>query len=161
MSFYQLLIPDTPIGALGLVADDQALQQLRFLGAAPAMAAGDSNPILELAAEEVGAYFAGTLRHFSVPLAPKGTAFQLAVWAQLSLIPYGETRSYGDIARALGQPGASRAVGLANNRNPLPLIVPCHRVIGADGSLVGFGGGLAIKQQLLALENPGPQLDLF
>jgi len=106
-------------------------------------------------------YFAGTRRHFALALAPRGTPFQLAVWQVLRAIPYGQTRSYGEIARGLGRPEAARAVGLANGANPLPIIVPCHRVIGADGSLTGFGGGLPIKRALLQLEGAACVSDLF
>ncbi|MGV2705456.1 UNVERIFIED_CONTAM: methylated-DNA--[protein]-cysteine S-methyltransferase [Aeromonas salmonicida] len=101
---------------------------------------------------EFAAYFAGRLQRFTLPLAAHGTAFQQAVWQALCDIPYGETCSYGDIARAIGKPAAVRAVGAANGRNPLSIIVPCHRVIGQNGSLTGYAGGLPIKQQLLALE---------
>lgn len=101
---------------------------------------------------EFSAYFTGRLQRFTLPLAAHGTAFQQAVWQALRDIPYGETRSYGDIARAIGKPSASQAVGAANGRNPLSIIVPCHRVIGQNGSLTGYAGGLPIKQQLLALE---------
>jgi methylated-DNA-[protein]-cysteine S-methyltransferase len=97
-------------------------------------------------------YFAGTRRTFDLPIAPRGTAFQLRVWNALRAIPYGSVCNYGDIARAIGQPGASRAVGQANGRNPLPIVVPCHRVIASDGSIGGYSGGLAIKHRLLALE---------
>jgi methylated-DNA-[protein]-cysteine S-methyltransferase len=101
---------------------------------------------------EFDAYFAGRLQRFTLPLAARGTAFQQAVWQALCEIPYGETRSYGEIARAIGKPSASRAVGAANGRNPLSIIVPCHRVIGQNGSLTGYAGGLPIKQELLRLE---------
>ncbi len=97
-------------------------------------------------------YFAGRLQRFTLPLAVRGTAFQQAVWQALCDIPYGETRSYGDIARAIGKPNAVRAVGAANGRNPLSIIIPCHRVIGQNGSLTGYAGGLPIKQALLTLE---------
>ncbi|MDX7856878.1 methylated-DNA--[protein]-cysteine S-methyltransferase [Aeromonas caviae] len=97
-------------------------------------------------------YFAGRLQRFTLPLAPRGTTFQQAVWQALCDIPYGETRSYGDIARAIGKPNAVRAVGAANGRNPLSIIIPCHRVIGQNGSLTGYAGGLPIKQALLTLE---------
>ena len=97
-------------------------------------------------------YFAGRLQRFTLPLAPRGTAFQQAVWQALCDIPYGETRSYGDIARSVGSPRGFRAVGMANNRNPISIIIPCHRIIGSDGKLVGFGGGLDIKEFLLGLE---------
>lgn len=102
---------------------------------------------------EFEAYFAGRLQRFTLPLAASGTAFQQAVWQALCDIPYGETRSYGDIARAIGKPNAMRAVGAANGRNPLSIIVPCHRVIGQNGSLIGYAGGLKIKKALLQLEN--------
>ncbi len=101
---------------------------------------------------EFEAYFAGRLQRFTLPLAARGTAFQQAVWRALCDIPYGETRSYGDIARAIGKPSAVRAVGAANGRNPLSIIIPCHRVIGQNGSLTGYAGGLPIKQALLTLE---------
>ncbi|ATM01080.1 methylated-DNA--[protein]-cysteine S-methyltransferase [Aeromonas bestiarum] len=101
---------------------------------------------------EFDAYFAGRLQRFTLPLAARGTAFQQAVWQALCDIPYGETRSYGEIARTIGKPSASRAVGAANGRNPLSIIVPCHRVIGQNGSLTGYAGGLPIKQELLRLE---------
>ena len=97
-------------------------------------------------------YFARERRSFDIALNLKGTPFQLSVWQELLRIPYGETRSYGEIARNLGKPGAARAVGMANNANPIPIIIPCHRVIGNDGSLVGFGGGLPTKRKLLAVE---------
>jgi methylated-DNA-[protein]-cysteine S-methyltransferase len=97
-------------------------------------------------------YFRGKRTAFDLRLHPKGTPFQLAVWKALAEIPYGQTRSYGDVARAVGRPSAVRAVGLANGRNPLPIVVPCHRVIGASGKLVGYGGGLAVKQALLDRE---------
>ena len=102
--------------------------------------------------EQFEAYFAGRLQRFTLPLAARGTAFQQAVWQALCDIPYGETRSYGDIARAIGKPSATRAVGAANRRNPLSIIVPCNRVIGQSGSLTGYAGGLPIKQALLHLE---------
>lgn len=108
--------------------------------------------LLWLAAAELGEYFAGRRRNFTLPLAPQGTEFQLRVWDELQRIPYGETRSYGEIARAIGQPRACRAVGMANNRNPIAILIPCHRVIGRDGSLTGYASGLAIKRQLLDLE---------
>jgi methylated-DNA-[protein]-cysteine S-methyltransferase len=103
-------------------------------------------------------YFAGERREFELDLAPSGTPFQLSVWRALCAIPYGETTSYGEIAVAAGQPGAARAVGGANNRNPIPIVIPCHRVIGASGSLTGYGGGLPRKRQLLALEAGVPAL---
>lgn len=103
---------------------------------------------------QLRAYFNGKLRRFDLPLDPQGTPFQLRVWKELQKIPYGETQSYLQIAQAIGKPTGSRAVGMANGRNPIPIVIPCHRVIGASGKLVGFGGGLPTKQRLLLLENP-------
>ena len=108
--------------------------------------------LLKEPAAQLTAYFKGTLRQFDVPVAPHGTSFQQQVWSALLQIPYGETLSYGELARRLGNPKAVRAVGLANGANPISVIIPCHRVIGSNGSLVGYGGGLATKQALLALE---------
>ncbi len=100
-------------------------------------------------------YFAGTRREFDLPLDLRGTPFQLAVWRELQRIPYGTTVSYGELARRIGRPGAARAVGMANHYNPVPILIPCHRVIGSDGNLVGFGGGLDMKRLLLDLESNG------
>ena len=105
---------------------------------------------------QLGEYFKGDRREFALPLAPRGTPFQRHVWQALQRIGYGETISYAQLATSIGRPSATRAVGAANGRNPLPIVVPCHRVIGADGSLTGFGGGLPIKQFLLALEGVLP-----
>jgi methylated-DNA-[protein]-cysteine S-methyltransferase len=110
---------------------------------------------------QLDAYFAGSLRDFDLPLAPEGTPFQLRVWNALREIPYGETISYGELARRLGNPSASRAVGLANGANPLPIVIPCHRVIGASGKLTGYGGGLPVKEKLLALERSALSPALF
>jgi methylated-DNA-[protein]-cysteine S-methyltransferase len=146
------LVESTPVGPLHLTAFEGALTGLRF-GSGPA--AGEraaDDPVLACAVSQLTAYFAGERRSFDLPLAPAGTAFQLAVWAALREIPYGTTVSYGGLARRLGSPSASRAVGLANGRNPIAIVVPCHRVIGADGSLTGFGGGMAAKRTLLDLE---------
>jgi methylated-DNA-[protein]-cysteine S-methyltransferase len=110
----------------------------------PARTAGLSRQLEE--------YFAGERREFDLTLAPEGTPFERSVWDELRRIPFGETRSYGEIARAIGRPSASRAVGRANGANPIPIVVPCHRVIGADGSLTGFGGGLEAKSRLLEIE---------
>jgi methylated-DNA-[protein]-cysteine S-methyltransferase len=125
---------------------------VRFGGAAgPVREPAD--PLVTLAAVELRRYFAGELTEFSVPMAPLGgTEFERAVWAYLSLIPYAETRTYGQVAAAVADPGAARAVGVACNRNPLPVLVPCHRVVGAGNKLVGFGGGLPRKRYLLELE---------
>jgi methylated-DNA-[protein]-cysteine S-methyltransferase len=113
---------------------------------------GGNDPVLTAAVTQLEDYFAGRRSHFELPLAPGGTDFQRAVWQALEGIPYGELRSYRDIATAIGRPNAVRAVGAANGRNPLPIVVPCHRVIGSDGSLTGFAGGLDVKKKLLQLE---------
>ena len=163
------LIP-SPVGALRLLADDDALCAVYFereerplpeLRALDLVREGATpHPVLEQAARELREYFAGQRQTFTVPLRPSGTPFQLAVWKGLLEIPYGETRSYGEQARALGCPDAVRAVGAANGRNPISIIVPCHRVIGSSGALTGYGGGLPHKRWLLAHERPGAQLDL-
>lgn len=111
----------------------------------------DAAPFAE-AKRQLADYFAGALTEFDLPLAPEGTEFQRRVWAELMRIPFGVTISYGELARRIGQPGSARAVGLANGRNPISIVVPCHRVIGANGKLVGYGGGLPRKQALLSLE---------
>ena len=138
----------TPIGPLTLEADENAVTAIRF-GAGGAQ---DASPLLDAAEAQLREYFAGARRTFDLPLAPHGTAFQQRVWAALRAIPYGETRTYGELAAAIDSPNASRAVGMANHRNPIPIIIPCHRVIGANGTLTGYAGGLEIKRRLLALE---------
>lgn len=157
----------SPIGDLILVAEDGALREIRFTAGPrpegpPDDAKEDRRP-LECAAAELGEYFAGVRREFDVPLAPQGTPFQERVWAALLEVGYGRTATYADIARAIGSPKSVRAVGLANGRNPIPIIIPCHRIIGSDGSLTGYGGGLEIKRKLLELEGamPGGTLGLF
>ena len=146
----------SPIGPLLLAGEGAALELLGFPAGSQARRADagwqrDDGAFPDVR-KQLDEYFAGKRREFDVQLAPRGTAFQLAVWEQLRGIPFGETCAYRDIARAIGKPLAVRAVGAANGRNPLPIIVPCHRVIGADGSLTGFGGGLPVKQFLLRLE---------
>jgi methylated-DNA-[protein]-cysteine S-methyltransferase len=143
---------DSPIGELLLVSDGRALTRLE-MGPRELPADGVRNPdALRGAEEQLEAYFAGELTEFDLPLAPRGTAFQRSVWAALLDIPYGETASYGEVAAAVGRPDSVRAVGATNGRNPIAVIVPCHRVIGADGTLVGYGGGLPRKRLLLELE---------
>lgn len=148
-------VVDSPVGPLTLAGNAEALTTVWFDGFPPAVAAGvarsDAGPF-RAAVEQLEAYFAGERHTFDLALAPTGTAFQLSVWRELLEIPYGETRSYGQLAVRLGSPGASRAVGLANGRNPLAIIVPCHRVIGADGTLTGYAGGMDRKRLLLDLE---------
>lgn len=138
-----------------LVEDDGHLVMAQFGARRDPAWRMEPGPLLRLARDQLREYFAGRRRDFDLPLAPRGTQFQLLVWRALRAIPYGETRSYGQIAAAAGNPRACRAVGLANNRNPIAIIVPCHRVIGADGSLTGYAAGLDIKARLLALEKTG------
>jgi methylated-DNA-[protein]-cysteine S-methyltransferase len=138
---------------LRLVASKSGLQALQFSPfGAPEGERNDTNKWMNQAAEELRAYFAGNLRVFSVPLDMQGTDFQLSVWNHLVKIPYGETRSYAQVAEAVGRPKAVRAVGAANGSNPIAIIVPCHRVIGSGGKLTGYGGGLPLKKRLLELE---------
>jgi methylated-DNA-[protein]-cysteine S-methyltransferase len=146
---------ETPIGTLRLVSNGDGLTSIEFPGRHGTIEEGDNqamDPVLAAAAEQLSEYFAGTRNDFQLPLNPGGTAFQQTVWSALAQIPYGELRSYKDIAETIGKPKAVRAVGAANGRNPLPIVVPCHRVIGSDGSLTGFAGGLPVKTQLLTLE---------
>ena len=148
-----VLFTHTPLGTMTLVETDGKLSELRFSERAQDGERLQSTPLLRKADRELTEYFSGARKAFSVPLAPRGTPFQRAVWDALITIPYGATASYGDIARQIGNPKAARAVGMANNRNPLPIFIPCHRVIGADGSMVGYGSGLDKKEFLLALES--------
>lgn len=146
---------DSPIGPLTAAADTDGLRWLLFpQNRHEPVREGwrrDAAPFAELR-RQLAAYFAGALRDFDLPLAPQGTPFQQSAWAALRAIPYGETRSYRDQALAIGNPKGMRAVGLANGRNPLPIVIPCHRVIGANGSMTGFGGGIGTKRFLLDLE---------
>lgn len=144
---------DSPVGPLVLVASPTGLRAVDFGddGRRAAVPVGDS-PVLAETVRQLAEYFDGTRRDFDLPLEPEGTAFQRSVWTVLDTIPYGETISYGEQARRLGDAKKARAVGGANGRNPLPIVVPCHRVIGTSGALTGFGGGLAIKEQLLRHE---------
>ncbi len=147
---------DTPIGELLLVGDQHALYEIGFPDGPKRRRAERGwelrDAIFTEAKSQLNDYFAGSLRTFSLPLEPSGTLFQLSVLAELQKIPYGETVSYGEIAARLGKPQAMRAVGAANGRNPIPVIIPCHRVIGSNGKLTGFGGGLPTKAALLKLE---------
>ncbi len=154
------VVIDSPIGPLTLIAQDGRLagvhmEVTRYEPDAAALGAAvpsESEPVLDAAAGQLGAYFSGELTSFDLPLTLGGTEFQRAVWAGLRAIGYGETISYSELARRIGQPSATRAVGLANGRNPVAIVVPCHRVIGADGSLTGYGGGMERKRFLLGLE---------
>jgi methylated-DNA-[protein]-cysteine S-methyltransferase len=163
MSNYHCMIP-SPVGELTLTSDGDALTGLSFAG-------GDWDPKIpdgsiadvtrfEDVITQLEEYFEGSRTSFDLELKPKGTDFQLKVWAALRTIPYGSTWSYADLARAIGQPTAFRAVGLANGKNPIAIIVPCHRVIGANGKLVGFGGGLDNKKILLDIESGSVELAL-
>lgn len=147
---------ETPIGVLLLAGEGGALREIRFpkngRAASPEVGWRESSAELDSAIRQLTEYFAGGRRKFDLRLELDGTEFQRAVWQEVARIPYGETRSYGDIARAIGRPSACRAVGAANGRNPIPIVIPCHRVIGSDRRLTGFGGGLDIKEALLALE---------
>ncbi|MEU9478783.1 methylated-DNA--[protein]-cysteine S-methyltransferase [Streptomyces sp. NPDC048191] len=152
---------DSPYGPLTLVAHDGALCGLYMTGQRhrpPEEDFGqrdDDLPCFAAAREQLAAYFAGELKQFTLELTLRGTPFQRSVWHELTRIPYGETRTYGQLADSLGNPRASRAVGLANGRNPVGIIVPCHRVIGAGGGLTGYGGGLDRKRRLLDFERAG------
>jgi methylated-DNA-[protein]-cysteine S-methyltransferase len=144
---------DTPIGTLRLLSNGAQLVNIEFEGQYSANDAIEiSDTVLAACAGQLTAYFARKRRRFELPLAARGTPFQQSVWATLADIPYGELRSYRDIARTIGNPAAVRAVGAANARNPLPIVVPCHRVIGSNGTLTGFAGGLEVKRFLLDLE---------
>lgn len=150
---------ESPIGPLRLEEQDGQLSRLYFCpepgeertdrprGAEPA-----PSPLLDEACKQLAAYFGGRLKVFTLPLAPAGTPFMQSVWRELLRIPHGATSSYKEVAERLGRPGAARAVGLANNRNPIAIVIPCHRVLGADGKLVGYAGGLERKKALLKLE---------
>ncbi len=152
----------SPIGPLTAVREDGALMALYLEPPRRTTDADALGPRSEAGFDDVvtqlDEYFARRRTAFELPLQPIGNEFQLAVWAALARIPYGETRSYGSVARAIGDPGAAQAVGAANGQNPLPIVVPCHRVIGADGRLVGYGGGLARKRFLLDLEQRADRL---
>lgn len=149
----------SPVGPLTLISNGAALTHVEFENPRYAYepAPPGEDAILAQARRELDAYFAGRLKHFSVPAAPAGTAFQRRCWDALMAIPFGATRSYGEQAAAIGAPKAARAVGLANGRNPIAIVIPCHRVIGAAGGLTGYGGGVERKRFLLALEQ-GPAL---
>ena len=136
----------SPIGSWRILEEDGAIVAI---DASPEAPIAPQTPLLQEAAHQLSAYFAGTLREFRLPLRLKGSAFQLQCWQALCAIPYGETISYGEQARRIGRPGAARAVGGANHRNPISIVIPCHRVIGANGALTGYGGGVDKKQWLL------------
>ncbi|HLH39954.1 MAG TPA: methylated-DNA--[protein]-cysteine S-methyltransferase [Bryobacteraceae bacterium] len=149
---------ETPIGTLLIAGDEAAVRRIEFpkngkpARPEPSWRESPRGPVGE-ASRQLREYFAGKREQFDLPIAPEGTAFQRGVWRRLREIPYGETISYGELAKRVGNPKASRAVGAANGQNPIPIVIPCHRVIGASGKLTGFGGGLPIKQALLELES--------
>ena len=140
---------ETPIGEILVAGDADAVHEIHFAPAMPNDAWTPDDAALKYATVQLRSYFAGKRREFDFPLAPRGTEFQLAVWTELRKIPYGETTTYGEIARTIRRPDAVRAVGAANGANPIPIVIPCHRVIGSTGSLTGFGGGLPVKRWLL------------
>lgn len=155
----------SPVGQLRLVADAHGLRQIRFEherhpAPMPSGAVRSADGVA-FARMQLTEYFAGGRQAFTLPLHPLGTSFQLEVWHELAHIPYGATISYGELARRIGKPRAVRAAGAANGRNPLPIVLPCHRVIGSDGNLTGFSGGLPVKRWLLDLEQALPAADLF
>ena len=145
----------TPLGPVTMASTDQGLAAVHFGNHVPPDGAVDieSNRVF---IDQIDEYFLGKRKQFDFPLDFSGTSFQIAVWRELLKIPYGETRSYGDIAKNLGKPGASRAVGMANHDNHIAIVIPCHRVVGQDGSLTGYAGGIDLKQQLLSLEKTTP-----
>lgn len=151
-------IVNSPVGDLTLVADQEALiavlWETEWAGRVKigATQLDDSHPLLEKTAAQLREYFQGSRTKFELPLKMQGTEFQVRVWSALQEIPFGETRTYAELAKAIGQPKASRAVGASNGRNPLSIVIPCHRVIGANGKLTGFAGGLPAKENLLRLE---------
>lgn len=143
----------SPIGPLYLTGEGEAITGLYFRP--PAGSFDEAPPLAARAEAQLREYFSGERRDFDLPLRPEGTEFQLSVWEALRTIPYGERRSYGEIAAQIGRPRACRAVGMANHRNPISILIPCHRVVGASGQLTGYGGGLEAKAALLALEQRG------
>ena len=142
----------SPIGELTIVVEDELLKGLHFGDEPDGERVEEVEGLIKETVAALNAYFAGELKEFTLPLSPEGTDFQQRTWQSLCDIPYGETRSYKEVAEMAGSPKAARAVGMANNRNPIAIIIPCHRVVGADGKLVGFGGGLDKKEFLLELE---------
>jgi len=149
MDFYSF---DTPLGCMALAAEDGAIVRLYLPNSPIPRLMSHPTPLLAEGARQVLDYLAGRRQVFDLPLAPQGTPFQQKVWAALRAIPYGQIRSYKDLARSAGCPRGFQAVGQANRRNPIPILIPCHRVIAADGSAGGYGGGLELKRALLAIE---------
>ena len=147
-----LLLHPSPIGTIGIAENGRAITDILFGETIPTGAVVRTTPLLERAARQLDEYFAGKRTSFDLPLEPVGTPYRMQVWQALQQIPYGQTETYGELARRTGNPKASRAVGGANHHNPIPIIIPCHRVIGTGGKLTGYGGGLERKEFLLALE---------
>lgn len=142
---------NTPLGPVTIASDGEAIVMLSF-GVVEAPGEARPTELTNRAANQLQEYLAGRRTAFDLPLAPRGSDFQRRVWEALQNIPYGQTRSYQDIARIVGKPSATRAVGMANNRNPIAVLIPCHRVIGKNGKLTGYAGGLALKERLLEIE---------
>ncbi|WP_419643079.1 methylated-DNA--[protein]-cysteine S-methyltransferase [Victivallis vadensis] len=150
---------DFPFGRFGVEEKEGAVTHLYLNPAGAVLPAEErETPLLAEAMRQLAEYFAGERREFELPLAPEGTPFMRRVWAELVKVPYGAIATYGEIAERIGNPGGSRAVGLANNRNPIAIIIPCHRIIGSSGKLVGYAGGVELKERLLALESGSPLL---
>ena len=151
----------SPIGMIELSEVNKSIDYITFIDSEKTKPTSNNSPILKKAVKQLDEYFAGKRLNFELPLSPKGTAFQKSVWKVLQGIPHGKTVSYLDIAKQLGDVKAVRAVGMANGKNPIAIVIPCHRVIGANGKLTGYAGGLERKQWLLELESKKEQLKLF
>lgn len=149
----ELILFDTTLGPMGLAEADGAIIRLYLPGAPTPRIMPHETPLLAEGRRQLEEYLSGIRQRFDLPLMPQGTAFQQTVWKALQTIPYGEVRTYGEIARLVGRPKASRAVGMSNHNNPIPIFIPCHRVVGANGALIGYSGGLPLKRQLLAIEH--------
>ncbi|WP_308774055.1 methylated-DNA--[protein]-cysteine S-methyltransferase [uncultured Bilophila sp.] len=147
-----LCFRDTALGRMGIEEKDGFITYIHLPGQCKADSEGPETPLLGKAFTQLEEYFAGRRRTFDLPLKPEGTPFMKQVWRALCTVPYAHTASYKDIAEAIGNPKACRAVGMANNRNPISIVIPCHRIVGSNGALVGYGGGLDLKERLLGLE---------
>lgn len=150
-------VMNTTMGPVTVASTDRGLAAVHFGNSVPDGAVVDNSANREIV-QQLSEYFDGKRKQFELPLDVEGTAFQKSVWNELLRIPYGETRSYGDIAKAVGKPAAARAVGMANHHNPVAIVIPCHRVVGQNGSLTGYAGGLHLKEQLLSIERQGTTL---
>jgi methylated-DNA-[protein]-cysteine S-methyltransferase len=150
-------VMNTRVGPVTVASSDRGLAAVHFGNSVPDGAVVDNSANREIV-QQLSEYFEGKRTRFELPLDVDGTPFQKSVWSELLRIPYGETRSYGDIAKALGKPAAARAVGMANHNNPVAIVIPCHRVVGRNGSLTGYAGGLRLKEQLLSIERQGTTL---